>query len=422
MENGLVKLDPKEYGLEESRAKEVEAVFLPMIEKMKELENEYNSIISEPISIELCKKARELRLKYVKVRTGTADIHKKAKAFYLAGSKFVDGWKNSQLYVSQGIEEKLETIEKHYERQEAERIKKLQEERSAEYAKYKTPEMNLVPDPDFGHMSEDIWSNFITGAKNKYEALMASIKKAEEDKKAEEERIKKEKERVEAERKAEEERIRKENERLQAEKLRLEEEAKKKEEEEKARIEAERKEKERIEKEHQAKLEEERRLAEQQRKEQEEKERKEREKIEAENKAKLEAEKKEKERLLKEQEEKNRIERERIEKENAEKLAKEKAEKEKIEAELKAKKEEEEKRLKAEQEKKEAELLRLKKEQQAPDKEKLIVIKKKIEVLVTEVKAVEMKSNEVIQRKSMVIDNLMDAIHSIESFITSKEA
>jgi hypothetical protein len=48
----------------------------------------------------------------MKIRTATLDIHKKQKAFYLAGGKFVDGWKNAQHFASMGKEEKLEEIEK----------------------------------------------------------------------------------------------------------------------------------------------------------------------------------------------------------------------------------------------------------------------------------------------------------------------
>jgi len=40
---------------------------------------------------------KELRLKYMKIRTATLDIHKKQKAFYLAGGRFVDGWMNASL-------------------------------------------------------------------------------------------------------------------------------------------------------------------------------------------------------------------------------------------------------------------------------------------------------------------------------------
>ena len=107
----LVKINPSDYGLEEQKAKEISDMFKPMLDKMVDLEKRYNEVISLEIQPETCKKAKELRLEYVKVRTGTATIHKELKAFYLQGGRFVDGWKNAQLMASQGIEEKLINIE-----------------------------------------------------------------------------------------------------------------------------------------------------------------------------------------------------------------------------------------------------------------------------------------------------------------------
>lgn len=77
----LVKINAADYGLEESKAAQIAAQFKPMLDKMVELEQEYNQIISQPISKEVCAQAKELRMKYVKVRTGTEKIHKEQKSF-----------------------------------------------------------------------------------------------------------------------------------------------------------------------------------------------------------------------------------------------------------------------------------------------------------------------------------------------------
>lgn len=81
----LITINPEEFGLDKTEAQQVRSVFVPMLEKMEELENEYNEIIKLTPTIDNCKKAKELRLKLVKVRTGTAEIHKKAKSYYLNG-------------------------------------------------------------------------------------------------------------------------------------------------------------------------------------------------------------------------------------------------------------------------------------------------------------------------------------------------
>ena len=127
MKNELVVLKAADYGLEETKAQEIQATFMPMLEKMTELEKEYNLIIQKDINEELCTEAKTLRLKYVKVRTGTADIHRKLKDFYLKGGRFVDGWKNAQIMASEGMESRLKEIENHYENIEKERITKLQD-------------------------------------------------------------------------------------------------------------------------------------------------------------------------------------------------------------------------------------------------------------------------------------------------------
>ena len=173
----IVKIDSAQYGLTETKAKEIEAMFKPMLDKMVELEDEFNQIAGLEITEETCYKARELRLKYVKVRTGTANIHRELKAFYLNGGRFVDGWKNAQMFASQGIEEKLSAIENHYENLEKERIAALQEKRAGEIAKY---EVDYIPD-NLGLMPDDVWSNFLLGTKTNYETRKEAEKKAEEE-------------------------------------------------------------------------------------------------------------------------------------------------------------------------------------------------------------------------------------------------
>lgn len=199
----LMKIDPAQFGIEESKAKEISAQFQPMLDKMVELEAEYNEVIALPIEEkETSAKAKALRLKYVKVRTGTEKIHKEQKAFYLAAGRFVDGWKNTQLFASQGIEEKLSTIENYAELKEKARIAELQAARVEELKQYQVDGSAM----QLGIMSDDIWNNFLTGTKTNYEAAQEAARKAEEERLA---AIEAEKARIEAQRI--------ENERLKAE-------------------------------------------------------------------------------------------------------------------------------------------------------------------------------------------------------------
>ena len=226
MKNEIVKIKASDYGLDSTKAQEIEAMFTPMLERMKTLEKEYNKIIKLPITPETCYAAKELRLQYVRVRTGTAEIHKELKAFYLNGGRFVDGWKNAQLFASQEIEESLKKIENHYEMIEAERKARLKEERVAKISPY-VEDVNTYM---LGEMSEDAFEKLLAGSKMQYDTRIAAEKKAEE------ERIAKEK--ADAE----------EREAQRLENIRLQKEADKREkqiaaEREKVRKEAERREK-----------------------------------------------------------------------------------------------------------------------------------------------------------------------------------
>ena len=299
MKNSIVTINAAEFGLEESKAAQIAEQFKPMLDKMVELEVEYNKVIQLPIDDpKTSDAAKKLRMQYVKVRTGTAEIHKQQKAFYLAGGRYVDGWKNAQLFASQGIEEKLESIEKHFENLEKQRIENLRVERLAQLLAVEGTEP-----VGLGSMTDDVWQNYIAGARLAYEA------KKEAERKAEEERIAKEK----AEAK-ERERVRLENERL-----------KKEAEEREAQMKAEREAAEKA-------LAEERAKAEAERIAIEEAQRVEREIAEAEAKAKLDAERKERERIeaeLKAKREAEEAEQKRIE---AERKAKEAAEKKALSA------------------------------------------------------------------------------------------
>lgn len=204
MNTEIVKIDPKEFGIEDTKAADIQAQFQPMLDKMVELENDYNEVLTLPVEEkETAKKARELRLKYMKIRTATLDIHKKQKAFYLAGGRFVDGWMNAQKFASLGKEEKLEEIEKYAENLEKERLAKLQAEREAALVPYEVENIETL---SLAKMADNVWENFLAGSKANYEAK----KQAEQEAKEAEEKRRKEEE-------AEREKVRLENERLKKE-------------------------------------------------------------------------------------------------------------------------------------------------------------------------------------------------------------
>lgn len=202
METTIIKIDPAEFGLENDKAVEVESAFAPVIIERDALLEVYQNILTSEMSEQLTQDAHQLRLKLVKVRTSTDKVHRVQKAFYLAGGRFVDAWKTRNNTVIEQMEEKLSEIENYYVNLENERIEKLRVTRLTLLSEVSdTPELFQVE-----LMTDVAFNSLLEGQKLAKQARIAAEKKAEEDRLAA----------IEAER-IENERIRKENERLQAE-------------------------------------------------------------------------------------------------------------------------------------------------------------------------------------------------------------
>jgi len=333
--NELVKVDPKEFGLEEIQVTTIEQAFLPKIAERDGYAQIYEQLITKELTKELCNEAGDLRRKLVKVRTGIAEIHKTQKAFFLSAGRFVDAWKNKETLPIEQMEENLSTIENHFKKIEAERVAKLESDRKAELSTYS----DIVPF-GLGSMDEPVYQNYLIGVKLGYEAKIKAEQEAEAERLILLE-VEKENARLKA---IEDEKIRIENEKLKAEA-----EAREKE------IEAERK--------RQADL-----LAKQ--------------KADAEEKARIEKEKQDailaKERAEAEAKQKAIEEAARIEREKAE------AERKRLEKEL-AEQKESESKAKEEAERKESERIAAEqKAAKAPDKDKLVKMVDSISISVPE--------------------------------------
>lgn len=241
--------------------------------------------------------ARTARLELKSIRVAAEKTRKELKEDSLRTGKAIDGANNILLSLIVPIEKHLEDVEKAAERAEAARIEALRAERVETLAKFD----HLPQGINVGGMSNDAWVAYLQDAQDVFE-----IRK-ERERKAEAERVAKEK--AEAD----------ERERIAAENARLKAEAEKREAEIKAEREAAAKRQAEIE----AAARAEREKAEAERQAVEEKARKEREEIEA--KAKAERERAEAERKV--AEEAARKEREDLErKADEERKARQKAE------------------------------------------------------------------------------------------------
>ncbi len=189
-------------GLDKGKAKQIEAVFAPMVKMLKKFEGAYDKIIALEMSRDTCIKAKRLRLDISKVRTDADKVRKVQKEEYLRAGNAIQGVYNILKFAVADKEEKLKNIETHYERIEEEKAKRLQVEREAELLKYDVDGGALA----LGDMDDVVWNNFLSGTKGNHEAVIAAEKKAEG-------------ERIAAERKEAEERekMRIENEQLKEE-------------------------------------------------------------------------------------------------------------------------------------------------------------------------------------------------------------
>ena len=205
-------IDPEVVGMELTKV-QTEARLTPdeqneLSDKFKEFYSRITDwrgkvvLITNPEDPRQQKMAREIRLGLKDVRCDVERARKTLKEDAVRRGKAVDGYANVLKYLCQPVEDKLEQIEKMAEYKEAERIQKLIEARTA---------LILAEGGDstiynFGNMTDEAFVIILRSAQD------ARVKREEEAKRMEAERIVKEQADL-----AEREAQRKENERLKAE-------------------------------------------------------------------------------------------------------------------------------------------------------------------------------------------------------------
>jgi len=205
MEKGIVVLDVNQYGLEPSRAKQIEEIFVPMTKMLYDFENSYNDVVElskDGITPEVEQAAKKVRLSISKVRIETEKLRVKQKEEYLRGGKAVDGVANILKFAVVEKENSLKEIEETSLRIEKEQIKALQADREADIEQY----IDEIPAVNLASMPKEVWEKYRDGYKLDYD------KRIEAGKQVEIERIEKEKAEL-----AEQKRIKEENETLRKE-------------------------------------------------------------------------------------------------------------------------------------------------------------------------------------------------------------
>jgi hypothetical protein len=243
-ENQLV-LVVKESGLQPSKVETLLQSFAGYFNEAKQLTEVAKAIkVTDETQVALMDKARTIRLQLKKVRVETDKTRIELKAQALREGRAIDGVGNLIKALIVPIEEHLEKQEKYAEFKKLEREEKINSERVTKLSRY-------VEDVSFYNlkeMTDEAFEELLKSSKTAYEAKEAAEKKAEADRLAKEREEREERERIRAEneqlKKAAEEKERKlEIERKANEKKLLAEQKKREEAEAKLRAEKELKEK-----------------------------------------------------------------------------------------------------------------------------------------------------------------------------------
>ncbi len=255
MQNKLIAISPNKYGLDKKNAEELTKGLNVPLKERDFLIKEFNKTSKLEVNEENIPIFRDLRLRIVKNRTlGIVLWHKLAKDYFLKGGQFCDAIKRKEVAVNEQMEEKLMDAERHFEILEQKRYEALQKSREVMIDKY-VEDASLL---DLARMDADVWSVYLSVKKQAYDDTIEAGKKAEFERIAKEkaetkerERISKENEQLKKEAKAKEiqdEKDRTERDRLfkieqdkrekiEAERLKKEEvERKKREEEDRVRV------------------------------------------------------------------------------------------------------------------------------------------------------------------------------------------
>ena len=197
-----LKLIENRNELTEHKAEEIERLFRPMVERIREIEEQYNAIVNETeINETVSGKAKLLGKQLAAMRKAAEKAKTAGKKAVLTEGNAIQGAYNIVKYAIESKEKVLKAIAKHAEIIEEERIEKLRAERSLALSRH----TDIEP-IGLGEMDKAVWNAYYKGVELAENQRIAAEKQAEKD------RIAKEKAEL-----AERELIRKENERLKKE-------------------------------------------------------------------------------------------------------------------------------------------------------------------------------------------------------------
>lgn len=167
-------------------------------------------------------KAKRIKLDLGKICSRTTTQKETDKASILLEGRFVDALFNTVNGAARITQGEAQEIEHYFEKQEKERLVKIQSERVSLLSEF----VDAAAERDLATMEEDVWVPYLASKKKDFELLESAKKQAELDRIKKEKEVEAEEKRLKKEREEETKRIEAENKRLLKEREELEAKAK----------------------------------------------------------------------------------------------------------------------------------------------------------------------------------------------------
>jgi len=218
----IIKLETEDLSaMPESRANAIRKVFEPMVLRLEEFESDFNDIVKQyedgEVNPGYLTAVKRMRLDVGKIRIDAGKAKTDQKKAILVAGRAIDGVYNIIKWAVEGKEEKLKEIETQKERQEEERLAKLQDERVKEIDPY----LEDASERDLSGMEDDVWEAYLNAKKSAHEDRLEAEKKAKADAIKAEKKAKADAKKLEEKRKKELEEARKKQAKTDKENKRL---------------------------------------------------------------------------------------------------------------------------------------------------------------------------------------------------------
>lgn len=172
----IIEEQIKSSGISElSKAQEIAINYVPFLAEIDE-----QSVLLKKLekgNKEHVKKANRIKLDLGNICSRVEFQKKTDKKLLLIVGGFIDGLFKTVNGAARLTQHEAKEIELHFERQEKERVEKLQIERANQLSS-----LEMVAPPSLGEMEKDVWANFLSGVKLGYEIKKEAELKAEEEK------------------------------------------------------------------------------------------------------------------------------------------------------------------------------------------------------------------------------------------------